>query len=222
MARDVLIQKIEDTLIAGVGSEQAVVYLLVEIRKLADRDNYRDPVLRMFCNWVVHTDLANKGEGSTVFLATVDKEIDDAVGKDKSISSLPIFRFETFRESLRRFLNHFSLPDELVRIEKKWRPFIMRYSSVVSECPIVYSASKVPLKHIERIEVRKAPKLVFEVNDLLVHRLRWRVFFNDGSNQDVSTFGNSVSVQWGRTKSAKSTEISRRTAAPGRHLVGRK
>jgi hypothetical protein len=208
MARDVLIQKIRDTLVAGVESEQAVVYLLVETRKLADRDKYEDPVLRMFCNWVVHTDLANKGEGSTLLLAAVDKEIDDAVASNKSIDSLPIFRFETFKESLRQFLRHFKLPDELVQVEKKWRPFIMLYSSVVSECPIIYSASKVPLNYVERIEVRKAPMMTFYVNDLLVHRLRWRIFSKDGSKQDVSTFGNRVTVVWGRIKSAKSAEIS--------------
>jgi hypothetical protein len=166
MARDVLIQKIGDTLVAGIENEQAVVYLLVEIRKLADRDRYKDPVVRMFCNWVVHTDLANKGEGSTLFLAALDKEIDDAVARNKSINSLPVFRFETFRESLRQFLRHFKLPDQLVRVEKKWRLFIMLYASVVSECPIIFSASKVALKHIESIEVLKAPRMTFHVNDL--------------------------------------------------------
>jgi hypothetical protein len=210
MARDVLIQKLEDTLHAGVTTEQAVVYLLVETRKLADRENYQEPVLRMFCNWVVHTDLANKGDGSTLLLTAVDKEIGHAVAKNKSISSLPIFRFETFRESLRQFLGHFGLPDELVRVEKKWRPFIMLYASIVSECPITFSASKVPLKHVERIEILKAPRVTFYVNDLLVHRLRWRIFFKDGTNQDVSTLGKSVFVIWGRTKSTKSAEMLRK------------
>jgi hypothetical protein len=182
MARDVLIQKISDTLMAGVESEQAVVYLLVETRKLADRDNYGDPVLRMFCNWVVHTDLANKGEGSTLLLTAVDKEIDSAVANSKSITSLPIFRFETFRSSLKQFLTHFML-----------------YASVVSECPIICSAAKVPLKHIERIEVLKAPKMILYVNNLLVHRLRWRILFKDGTKQAVSTFGKSVTVVWPRT-----------------------
>src|SRR5256885_2106013 len=125
MARDDLIQKIRDTLISGVQSEKAVVYLLVEIRKLGDRDNYDDPVLRMFCNWVVHTDLANRGEGSTLLLVAVDKQIDEAIVADKSIGSLPIFRFETFKKSLGQFFRHFNLPDELVQVEKKWRPFIM-------------------------------------------------------------------------------------------------
>jgi hypothetical protein len=207
MARDALIQKIRDTLIAGVETEQAVVYLLVETRKLADRDKYEDPVLRMFCNWVVHTDLANKGEGSTLLLGAVDKEIDDAVASNKSIDSLPIFRFETFKKSLRQFLIHFKLPDELVESEQKWRPFIMLYSSVVSECPIICSASKVSLKHIERIEVLKAPKMIFYINDLLVHRLRWRILFKDGTKQDVSTFGDRVTVVWGRVKGAKSAKI---------------
>jgi hypothetical protein len=202
MARDVLIQKITDTLIAGVGSEQAVVYLIVETRKLTDRDGYEDPVLRMFCNWVVHTDLANKGEGSTLLLAAVDKEIDDAVSQNKSIKSLPIFRFETFRNSLEKFLKHFDLPDDLVQSEKKWRPFIMLYSSIVSECPIICSASKIPLKHVERIEMLKSPRATFYVNDLLVHRLRWRIIFKDGSKQDVSTFGDRAFVVWSRTKSA--------------------
>ena len=94
MARDVLIQKIGDTIVAGIESEQAVVYLLVEIRKLADRDKYRDSVLRMFCNWIVHAELANKGEGSTLFLAAVDKEIDDALARNKSINSLDSRLFE--------------------------------------------------------------------------------------------------------------------------------
>jgi hypothetical protein len=213
MARDDLIQKIGDTLITGVSSEQAVVYLLVETRKLVDRDNYRDPVLRMFCNWVVHTDLTNKGDGSTLLLAAVDREIGDAAAKNKSIDSLPVFRFETFRESLRKFLRHFAFPEELVQVEKKWRPFVMLYASVVSDCPIVFSASKVRLKHIGRIEVRKAPKLVFSVNGLLVHRLRWRIFFKDGSQQDVSTLGNSVTVVWGRTPTTKSAKTAPPVAA---------
>jgi len=203
MSRDVLIAKLGDTLNSGVKSEQAVVYLLVEIRKLADRENYQDPVLRMFCNWVVHTDLTNKREGSTLFLTTVDQEFDAAAAKNKSISSLPIFRFETFRDSLKQFLGHFNFPDALVRVEKDWRPFIMLYASVVSECPITYSASKLPLKHIKRIEVLKTPWLTFYINDLLVHRLRWRIFFKDGTNQDVSTWGKSVSIMWGRIKPAK-------------------
>ena len=79
----------------------------------------------------------------------------------------------------------------------------MLYSSVVSECPIIFSASRVALKYIESIEVLKAPRMTFYVNDLLVHRLRWRILFKDGTNQDVSTFGNRVLVVWGRKKSTK-------------------
>jgi hypothetical protein len=62
----------------------------------------------------------------------------------------------------------------------------------------------VPLKHVEKIEVRKAPRLTFYFKETLVHRLRWRIFFKDGTVQDVSTFGDSVTVNWGRTKPFKS------------------
>jgi hypothetical protein len=43
MARDVLTQKIREALIVGIETEQAIVYLLVETRKLADCDDYEDP-----------------------------------------------------------------------------------------------------------------------------------------------------------------------------------
>jgi hypothetical protein len=43
--KDELIRKIQDVLDRRITNEKQVVYLLVEIRKLMDRDKYNDPVL---------------------------------------------------------------------------------------------------------------------------------------------------------------------------------
>lgn len=45
---------------------------MVELRKLMDRENYNDPVLRTFSNWIVRTSLENKAEGSTLVLGQFD------------------------------------------------------------------------------------------------------------------------------------------------------
>jgi hypothetical protein len=194
MGRDSLLEKLASTLSMGLETEQAVVYCLVEIRKLADRDNYIDHHLKMFCNWVVHTSLAQRGEGSTLLLKAFDDEIIRARENGKSIGSSALFQFGTFRQSLNSFLTHFALPKETVDVEAKWRTFIMLYSSIISECPLVFTASKLPLKYISSVELLKAPRFTWSINNLLVHRLRWKLIFKDGKEQYVSTVGKWLTV----------------------------
>ena len=61
LMRDELCLKIQRLLDRKIRNEMQVVYLLVELRKLMDREQYKDPILRTFSNWVVHTSLENKG-----------------------------------------------------------------------------------------------------------------------------------------------------------------
>lgn len=191
-----LVTKIRHALKAGIETEQAVVYVLVEIRKLCDRAQYADPLLRVFCNWVAHTDLGNRGEGSTEILKAVDDKVAIAREKGLALGSCPVFRFETFRQSLRTFLTEFKFPLELVTTEAVWRRFIMLYASVVGECPILYTASKVPLKHIASIELRNRRKWRIEIKGLPVTRLQWKLTYKDGSYQNISTWGDRFTVIW--------------------------
>src|SRR5438552_3646358 len=71
--KDELVKKIQHVLDRPITNEMQLVYLLVELRKLMDRDGYKDPVLRMFCNWVVHTSLENRAQGSTLILNEFDE-----------------------------------------------------------------------------------------------------------------------------------------------------
>ena|SRR5271165_6777034 len=81
--KDELIRKIQDVLDRRITNEKQVVYLLVEIRKLMDRDKYNDPVLRTFSNWVVHTSLESRREGSTFILTEFDQWFIDLYERKK-------------------------------------------------------------------------------------------------------------------------------------------
>jgi hypothetical protein len=201
-----LISKIRNALNTGIDTEQAVVYVLVEIRKLCDRTKYADPNLRVFCNWVAHTDLGNRAEGSTYILKSVDDEVTRARQKGVQVRSCPIFRFQTFRDSLRNFLTTLQLPLDIVNTEAVWRRFIMLYASVVGECPIHFTASKLPLKHISSIELRRARKWSIEINGLPVTRLQWKLVFIDGRHQNISTWGDHLTIIWPE-KAPKATEL---------------
>jgi hypothetical protein len=172
------------------------MYLLVQVRKLSDRVKYINPNLRMFCNWVVHTDLSKRAEGSTHILTELDFEVAKAQEQGLPLKSSPIFRFETFRESLRAFLVHFGLPLDVVDCEAKWRPFIILYSSIISECPIVFTASKLPLRYISSVELRKYPRLTIIINGVVLPRLRWKLIFQDGKHQYISTWGDKLTIIW--------------------------
>ena len=57
---DELLEKIRKTLDDGITQEKDLVYLLVEIRKLMDREKYTDEVIRSFSDWVVHIELTRQ------------------------------------------------------------------------------------------------------------------------------------------------------------------
>src|ERR1700683_4725483 len=72
LMRDELCLKIQRLLDRKIRNEMQVVCLLVELRKLMDREQYKDPILRTFSNWVVHTSLDNKADGSNLILQPFD------------------------------------------------------------------------------------------------------------------------------------------------------
>jgi len=59
MGKIEIVEKLNDFLgeHAPFMEECHVVYMLVETRKVLDRENNRKyPILRFYCNWTVHTD----------------------------------------------------------------------------------------------------------------------------------------------------------------------
>jgi hypothetical protein len=176
--RDELVRKIQYVLERRITTEMEVVYLLVELRKLMDREEYKDPILRMFCNWVVHTALENKTDGSTLILREFDDFIAEVYERQRSLARFEHISFGAFREALTRCFQHFGLSVSFLQTLPEWKTFFGLYALVVSECPIAFTASKKPLKYIKRVELQGVARGV-PIKDWPM--LEWRLTFHDGT-----------------------------------------
>jgi hypothetical protein len=179
--QDELIRKIQHVLDRPITSEMQVVYLLVELRKLMDRDGYQDPILRTFSNWIVHTSLENRADGSTSILSEFDNFIAEIYEHKKLLSHPEHISFGTFRQALGRCFKRFSVSAKFLHDLNQWKKFSRLYCLIVSECPIVFTASKTNLKYIKKVELQGIGRGVVVKKWPVVH---WRLTFRDGTTQD--------------------------------------
>jgi hypothetical protein len=181
MAQDELVEKIQRLLERPLTKEMQVVYLLVELRKLMERAAYDDPVLKMFCNWVVHTNLGNKAPGATLLLKDFDDHFTQLFEHERLLPNAGHISGRAFREALGQCLRRFNIAANFLHDLKKLKTFFSLYASIVSECPIVYTASRAQLKYVQKIEIVGVSKGII-VKEWPV--IDWRITMHDGSTQN--------------------------------------
>jgi len=179
--KDELKHKIQSVLDRRITNELQVVYLLVELRKLMDREQYKDSSLRMFCNWVVHTSLERRADGSTNVLREFDELMIEIHERKKERPQSIHASLGTFRRSLVLAFKRFGLSPRFLDTLAAWKKFFSFYAAIVSDCPIVFTASRTPLKYIERVELRGVTRGVL-VKEWPV--LSWRLTLRDGSTHN--------------------------------------
>lgn len=177
--KDELLRKIQHVLDRRITNEKQVVYLMVELRKLMDREKYKDPVLRTFGNWVVHTSLSYPKEGSTFLLNEFDHLITELFEHENKSNQLGHISLTEFRVALHRCFQRFGLLGEFVKNGADWKKFVQLYSSIVSECPIVFTASKNNLKYIKQVELTGVSRHGKEWRSV-----DWRLTFHDGETMN--------------------------------------
>jgi hypothetical protein len=147
-----IVEKLKPIILQSVETEERVVYIMVEIRKLLERAQVREgelATLRFFCNWAVHTKLT-RGEGSA--LVQLMNDLFDARLKGQLMSEeqherlYGAFSFDRFREELLDFLRSQGLPLSNFEVLPDWVKFIKLYTAVVSDCPIIYTKTDLPLR----------------------------------------------------------------------------
>jgi hypothetical protein len=179
--KDELIRKIQHVLDRPITNEMQVVYLLVEVRKLTEREGYEDPVLKMFCNWIVHPGLGKPAEGSTLILREFDELMTSIRERKERLPQFEHVSFGAFREALMRFFERFGMMAEFINDLDRWKKFFKLYSSIVVDCPIVFAASKIKLKHISRVELRGVGRSPVSKRWPV---LQWRLTLIDGKAMD--------------------------------------
>ncbi|MBI2268417.1 MAG: hypothetical protein HYU80_03175 [Candidatus Blackburnbacteria bacterium] len=139
MAREEIIEKLDKFLTKYPIFEEEchVVYLLVEIRKLLDRDNNPDFLLaRFYCNWTVHT----TKENHEVIKEIIDK-IDECypASSHHPIKDDGIFDFlnmNALKKELRELFDRYSLPTSVFE-DNGWSAFVDILTEVLSDQPIL-------------------------------------------------------------------------------------
>ena len=157
--REAIIEKLGKHLSAPPSGEADVVYALVQIRKLMERDkvssNY--PRLKFFCDWVVHGGLAGK-EAQRVLIEIDDRlkyydnrkpweiDPDGKVGDLLSFQSL-CFEFHHFLESM-----------GVQQIWTKgdgytWFGVKKLFSEIIRDCPLEIARKDYEFPYISRLEI---------------------------------------------------------------------
>ena len=179
-----IIDKLKKHLSGPVDTECAAVYLLVEVRKLLEKDkpDSKPFALWMYCHWAVHVDL-NYSKTTLYFLEKIDSFVRNQVsgfesGADRKYEDeqdvfLEFSSLDAFRRQLRQFLKSYELPTNLCDEDASWHGFISAYAGVIEAGTL--SAGKQELKAIKEVTFTKLPS--FENNVLFV--IQWDVKLKD-------------------------------------------
>ena len=114
---DEIIRKLKTLLDQGICSEAEVVYLLVGIRKLLERDGRLKrtyPKLKFYCDWVLHPELDRKDAREIL--------------ESKSIKQ--ILEMNVFRDALSDFLA------AKLDAQVEWQDFLRLYVRIISDIPL--------------------------------------------------------------------------------------
>jgi hypothetical protein len=143
MERDI-VHKLTQELAQPIISERQVVYILVELRKLLEKNgmlkNGRFRVLRLCCDWTVHPkldrDLAQEIAG--LFDQYEARYRREAVGVSQAdIPELVEFCEHTrFREQFVGACELMGIPAHAPTTDEWWRSFLTEFSEIVKDCPL--------------------------------------------------------------------------------------
>lgn len=136
----------------GVTDHRHVHSLLVDARKLMDLSSqYEDSTLRMFADWVAHTDLSRKRLPMTAVLNAIETEfLERTNGRKWRTTAWE--KLIPLRSSMRTFLISAGLGTQTVDDDDAWLLFAKSFVEIVSDCPLIPPNSI----HIKSIELTRA------------------------------------------------------------------
>jgi hypothetical protein len=137
-----ILQKLEKELRRKITSERQVVYILVQIRKVVDKE-YKEnfETLKLHCDWAVHTELTRTS--ARALLGKLNQWYSALAGwtspNEASQKLAEKLGLESFRADFRRFLEHHGLPGSFCDGDS-WFDFLYHYVRVIQDCPLVCKA----------------------------------------------------------------------------------
>lgn len=152
-----ILRKLRALFERGIRTESDVVYLLVEIRKLMDLRTDLDThsaekygSLRLYCNWVAHTDLSNSQAKEIVKKADAayPKLLDGTLTETEKDDFRRIFNLASFRGELSEFLRRYDLP---CFSDSDWNRFLASFLNVIEDCPLACKAKDPKFNQVDEV-----------------------------------------------------------------------
>lgn len=195
MATEDILSKLTEELEKGITTEAQVVYLLVGIRKLIERDGIEEKyvALNFHCDWALHSQLDRAGAKAIL------KQFDAAhvlLREHIELHSLPpklrteiddISKMKSFEKELSAFLSAYHLPSLTHHHSDEWPHFLYLYVRVVEDIPLVVNAPGT-CQNISRLTVRcelaRKPLKHDDGEDILFN-VRWIIHDKAGQSGEL-------------------------------------
>jgi hypothetical protein len=118
--------------------EFEVVYLMVELRKLLDREREQnhqnqDSLVRFHADWVLHTDKRH----ITAPMKEIMKKIDESIDTYPKDGNIEFLLLPEFRAELTKLLEEHGLPNDFCRKDDNWLVFMTTLTQVLADQPII-------------------------------------------------------------------------------------
>ncbi len=214
---------IEEKLIRQLSSDEPftevrLVYILVEIRKLMerekalkklrppklmdDREKYEaskakrlESQLSFFCDWAAHAEMTREGAKRMLKLFDAAHPIlcrDEDLPTTLKNQIENLINLRLFEKAIIKFLSARSLPADKLR--SRWPEVMRSYAAIIEDCPMKGEAEH--LKNIKSVTVKKEEgERTIAVGDEthVPFRIRWCCCGHDGSEGTMDSY-NTVAI----------------------------
>lgn len=121
-----------------IKEEFEIVYLMVELRKLLDREREQnhqnqDSLVRFHADWVLHT---NK-KHITAPMKAIMQKVDDSIDTYPKDGNIEFLLLPEFRAELTQLLEKYDLPNDFCKQDNHWLDFINGLTQVLADQPII-------------------------------------------------------------------------------------
>ncbi len=118
--------------------ECEVVYLLVELRKLLDREKEQNKsvtyfLVRFHADWAVHT----RKDHITPAMKTIMTKIEKSIDIYPKGGNIDFLLLPEFREELIKLLEKYDLPSKFCKSDSEWMDFMIALTQILADQPIV-------------------------------------------------------------------------------------
>jgi len=195
---EAILKKLTAELNRGIDTEVQVVYLLVGIRKLIERDALEGkyPRLKFHCDWALHS-MLDRAEARSILrkfdaahaLLKGEVQLHDLPGTLKN-EVHRISQMESFSEELLQFLESYDLPPLTQHRSDGWMHFLYLYTRVIEDIPLVVrqAATDSNPRHITEVTVHcdlaRNPVKLSDGEEMLF-RVRWNIVDKNGESGEI-------------------------------------